>query len=53
MLALDGLETRARLLELGFAVVDLRDPSAVTVRPRSAGDEPMLSAVATPPALKG
>ena len=53
LLALDTLDGRARLLELGFARVDLRDPDAVLVRPRSAGDEPMFAAMATPPPVKG
>ena len=39
LIALDSLDGRARLLELGFARVDLRDPEAVLVRPRSVGDE--------------
>ena len=36
LLQLDQLDARARLLELGFARVDLRDPETVTVRPRGA-----------------
>lgn len=36
LIQLDQLDARARLLELGFARVDLRDPEMVTVRPRGA-----------------
>lgn len=53
LIALDQLDGRARLLELGFARVDLRDPEVVTVRPRSAGDDAMLAGIATPPPAKG
>lgn len=53
LLALDSLDGRARLLELGFARVDLRDPDAVLVRPRSAGDEAMFAGLATPAPVKG
>ena len=35
LLQLDQLDQQARLLELGFARIDLRDPEMVTVRPRS------------------
>ncbi len=35
LIQLDQLDGRSRLLELGFARVDLRDPDLVTVRPRS------------------
>jgi len=34
LIQLDQLDQRARLLELGFARVDLRDPQMVAVRPR-------------------
>ncbi len=40
LLQLDQLDQRARLLELGFARVDLRDPEMVTVRPRGASAAP-------------
>lgn len=53
LIQLDQLDGRARLLELGFARVDLRDPELVTVRPRSPGDDAMLAGLATPPAVKG
>lgn len=36
LIQLDQLDGRSRLLELGFARIDLRDPESVTVRPRSA-----------------
>ena len=36
LIQLDLLDRRARLLELGFARIDLRDPEMVTVRPRGA-----------------
>ena len=34
LIQLDQLDQRSRLLELGFARIDLRDPEAVAVRPR-------------------
>lgn len=52
LIGLDALDARARLLELGFARVDLRQPGAVTVRPRAPGDEAVLTAAAAPP-VKG
>lgn len=36
LIQLDQLDGRSRLLELGFARVDLRDPEMVAVRPKSA-----------------
>ena len=33
---LDGLDRASRILDLGFARVDLRDPEMVVVRPRGA-----------------
>lgn len=36
LIRLDQLDQRSRLLELGFARVDLRDPEMVAVRPREA-----------------
>ena len=36
LIQLDMLDQRARLLELGFARIDLRDPEMVTVRPKAA-----------------
>ena len=54
LIQLDQLDGRARLLELGFARIDLRDPELVTVRPRGAApaaeggaDAPKPSAPAT------
>jgi len=38
LIQLDQLDQRARLLELGFARVDLRDPQMVAVRPRERSD---------------
>ena len=52
LIQLDQLDRRARLLELGFARVDLRDPEVITVRPRSAG-EGQATAAATPPVARG
>lgn len=37
LIRLDQLDRRARVLELGFARIDLRDPESVAVRPRGAG----------------
>lgn len=34
LIQLDQLDQRSRLLELGFARIDLRDPQAVAIRPR-------------------
>lgn len=34
LLQLDQLDQRSRILELGFARIDLRDPDAIAVRPR-------------------
>ena len=53
LIQLDQLDRKARLLELGFARVDLRDPEVVTVRPRSAGDGEMLAGMASPSPVKG
>jgi cell division protein FtsQ len=38
LIQLDQLDQRARLLELGFARIDLRDPQMVAVRPRGQGE---------------
>jgi cell division protein FtsQ len=38
LIQLDTLDGRSRLLELGFAKIDLRDPDMVAVRPKPAGD---------------
>lgn len=40
LLQLDQLDQRQRVLELGFARIDLRDPEMVVVRPRSAQAAP-------------
>lgn len=37
LMQLDQLDQRARLLELGFSRIDLRDPQMIAVRPRSGG----------------
>jgi cell division protein FtsQ len=34
LIQLDQLDQKSRLLELGFARIDLRDPELVAVRPR-------------------
>ena len=34
---LDKLDQQSRILDLGFARIDLRDPDLVAVRPRDAG----------------
>ena len=36
---LDGLDRTAKILDLGFARVDLRDPEMVVVRPRGAAGQ--------------
>ena len=36
LIALEQLEVKSRILELGFERVDLRDPNMVAVRPRAA-----------------
>ncbi len=38
LIQLDQLDQKSRLLELGFARIDLRDPQMVAVRPRGRGD---------------
>jgi cell division protein FtsQ len=38
LIQLDQLDRRARLLELGFERIDLRDPDTVAVRPRQKGE---------------
>ena len=40
--ALDGLDRASRILDLGLARVDLRDPEMVVVRPRG-GAAPVLT----------
>ena len=40
LMQLDQLDQRARLLELGFARIDLRDPQMVAVRPRTNQADP-------------
>jgi cell division protein FtsQ len=37
LIQLDQLDQRQRILDLGFARIDLRDPEMVAVRPRDAG----------------
>ena len=39
LIQLDQLDQKSRLLELGFARIDLRDPQMVAVRPKGTGDE--------------
>jgi cell division protein FtsQ len=46
LIRLDQLDQRARLLELGFARIDLRDPEMVAVRPRnSVSTDPVAAGV--------
>lgn len=46
LIQLDQLDQKARILELGFARIDLRDPEMVAVRPRDGGgSEPPAPAV--------
>lgn len=40
LMQLDQLDQRARLLELGFARIDLRDPQMIAVRPRATNEAP-------------
>lgn len=44
LIQLDQLDQRSRILELGFARIDLRDPQMVAVRPRGQGDGAALAA---------
>ena len=44
LIQLDQLDGRSRLLELGFARIDLRDPDSVTVRPKGGADAPAAAA---------
>ncbi len=39
LIQLDQLDRRSRLLELGFARIDLRDPQMIAVRPRGGGED--------------
>lgn len=47
LIQLDQLDQRSRLLELGFARIDLRDPDMVTVRPRDAQPGATIAAAKT------
>jgi cell division protein FtsQ len=49
LIQLDQLEQKQRILELGFARIDLRDPQAIAVRPR-AGEKAALVAAKAPAA---
>jgi cell division protein FtsQ len=40
LIQLDQLEQKARVIELGFERIDLRDPDLVAVRPKSANTDP-------------
>lgn len=44
LIRLDQLDDKSRILELGFARVDLRDPEMVAVRPRASTSAPALVA---------
>ena len=48
LIQLDQLDQKARILELGFARIDLRDPEMVAVRPRDGG-----GSAPPAPAVKG
>ena len=59
LMRLDKLEASARVLELGFEKIDLRDPELVAVRPRAdqprppqadSGPRPVLAAAVAQPA---
>ncbi|OYX29663.1 MAG: cell division protein FtsQ [Caulobacterales bacterium 32-69-10] len=39
LIQLDQLDQRSRLLELGFARIDLRDPQMIAVRPRTSAED--------------
>lgn len=49
LIQLDQLDGRSRLLELGFARIDLRDPELVTVRPKAG---PQAAPAAATPATE-
>lgn len=40
LIRLDALEARSRVLSLGFAKIDLRDPDLIAVRPREGASRP-------------
>ncbi len=44
LIRLDQLDDKSRILELGFARIDLRDPEMVAVRPRASTSAPALVA---------
>lgn len=46
LMQLDELDRRQRILELGFARIDLRDPEMIAVRPKSAAPEAVGEIVA-------
>lgn len=43
LIQLDQLDQKARILELGFARIDLRDPEMVAVRPRDGAPSPQAA----------
>ena len=47
LIQLDALDQRSRLLELGFARIDLRDADMVTVRPRDAQPQRPAAPIST------
>ncbi len=49
MVRLDELDRRTRLLELGFARVDLRNPDVISVRPRPTDGAPVPAYSPPPP----
>ena len=48
LIQLDQLEQKARVIELGFERIDLRDPDAVAVRPKGTTTDPS-GAISPPP----
>ncbi len=47
LIQLDELDQKARILDLGFSRIDLRDPEMVAVRPKDGGTAPGAAAAVT------
>jgi cell division protein FtsQ len=47
LIQLDELDQKARILDLGFSRIDLRDPDMVAVRPKDGGTPPAGTAAIT------
>ena len=47
LIQLDELDQKARILDLGFSRIDLRDPDMVAVRPKDGGTTPSAAAAVT------